>query len=62
MKFSKPEDRWEKLLWDSNQLSRKRKEKKEVWEEFVIIPNMENYQSALNKQNEYEKLEVDEKL
>ena len=29
-----------------------KKEKDKVWKEFGVIPNMENYQNALNKQNE----------
>ena len=52
----------EKLPWDSNRLSHKRKEKDKAWKEFAIIPSKENYQNAFSKQNEYEKLKHENRI
>ena len=40
----------------------KEKKKSKSGKEFGIIPSVENYQNAQSIQNEYEKLEVNQKL
>ena len=62
MKISRHGDPLEKLPWDSSRLVRKRKEKDKVWKAFDGKPCMENFQTALNKQSEFEKVEFEEKL
>ena len=62
LKVSRHGDPLEKLPWDSSRLVRKRKEKDKIWKAFDGKPCMENFQTALNKQKDYEKVEYEEKL
>ena len=52
----------QKLPWDSSKLVRKRKEKDQTWNAFDITPNMVNFNTALQKQEEYQKCEFDAKV
>ena len=52
----------EKLPYDSSKLVRKRKEKDQAWKAFDDRPYMCTFQNALHKQNEYSKIELEEKL
>ena len=51
-----------KLPWDCSKLVRKRKEKDQTWNAFDISPNMVNFQTALQKQSDYQKCELDAKV
>ena len=51
-----------KLPWDSSKIVRKRKEKDQAWKAFDERPDMIVFQSALHKQNEYNNVELVEKL
>lgn len=62
LKVSRHGDPLEKLPWESSRLVRKRKEKDKIWRAFDGQPCMEKFQTALNKQKEYEKVELEEKL
>ena len=62
LKVSRNGDPLEKLPWDSSRLVRKRKEKDQIWRNFENKPCMENFQTALGKQKEYENVEYQEKL
>ena len=61
-KVSRNGDPLEKLPWDSSRLVRKRKEKDLIWRNFDSKPCMENFQTALGKQKQYEKVLYEEKL
>ena len=52
IKFFKQEDPLEKLTWNNNRLSRKRKGKYKTWKEFGIIPSMETNKTAFSRPNE----------
>lgn len=62
LKVSRHGDLLERAPWESNRLGRKRKEKDLTWRLFDGKPCMENFQTALGKQNEYEKVEYEEKI
>ena len=51
-----------RLPWDSSKLVRKRKEKDQAWKAFDERPIMTVFQTALHKENEYSKVEFQEKL
>ena len=62
LKVSRHGELLERAPWESNRLGRKRKEKDQTWRVFDGAPCMENFQTALGKQKEYEKVEYEEKL
>ena len=62
IKISKQGDLLEKLRWDSNRQSRKKKRKNKAWKEYGIILNVENYKNVSSWQNEYEKLKHENKI
>jgi hypothetical protein len=62
LKVSRHGELLEKAPWESNRLGRKRKEKDQTWRVFNEGPCMENFQTALGKQREYEKIEYAEKI
>ena len=62
IKISKQGDLLEKLRWDSNRQSRKKKRKNKAWKEYGIILNIENYKNVSSWQNEYEKLKHENKI
>lgn len=61
-KTNKNGDILEKLPWDTSKLVRKRKEKDQTWQAFDGNPNMHTFQTALHKQNEFQKIEFEEKI
>ena len=52
----------EKLPWDCSKLVKKRKEKDKSWNSFDISPTMTNFQTALQKQDDYQKCEFAVKI
>jgi hypothetical protein len=62
LKVSRHGELLEKAPWESSRLGRKRKEKDQTWRVFEGTPCMENFQTAMGKQREYEKVEYEEKL
>jgi hypothetical protein len=62
LKVSRHGEPLEKAPWESSRLIRKRKEKDNTWRTFDGEPRMENFQTALGKQKEFEKVEYEEKL
>ena len=62
IKTDKSGDILEKLPWDTSRLVRKRKEKDQTWREFDGNPSMQNFQIAMYKQSEFQKVEFQEKL
>ena len=52
----------QKLPWDSSKLVRKRKEKDRIWNAFDVAPNMASLNTALQKQDDYQKCEYDAKV
>ena len=62
LKYTRQGEVIKKLPWDNSKLVRKRKEKDKSWKCFDESPCMVNFQSALYKQREFERVEYNAKV